>query len=276
MTPNDDLGRHLSTGLSGLAGSSSPDYLDDILTRSVRTRQRRAWPFASRPLYPDGVPHLRAGWLVGRFLHMTPMVRLGLVAAVSLALGVAVAPLLGSAPSGVVQVVASPPPDASPAASAGPDMSAAWFTGMLVQGSLQGTPTTTVKDDVQQDRGYEAVDLIFRTDDPRFNGTASSRWNQDSYAVPGAQKVNVQVNTYQIVNDRSTNPLGSTEGTWDCQGTSLVASSASTVTSANGEDSICTGGGDYAGLSAIMFIEDPGGRSKVSGAIFPGDLPPSP
>ena len=207
---------------------------------------------------------------------MTPMVRLGLVAAASLALGVGVAPLLGSAPSGTVQVVASPPPGASPAASAGPDMSAGWFSGTMVHGSLQGTPTTTVVGGVQQDRGYESVNLTFRSDDPRFEGTASSRWNQDSYLAPGAKEVGVQVYTYQIVNSRNTNPLGTTDGTWDCTGVSVVPGSSDSAVSTTGENSVCTGSGDYAGLSAIMVIDYSAEPYKVTGAIFPGDLPPSP
>ena len=48
MTPIDGLERQLTTGLTDLAGTSTPDYRDDILRQVARTRQRPTWTFPER------------------------------------------------------------------------------------------------------------------------------------------------------------------------------------------------------------------------------------
>ena len=48
MTPDGRLDRDLPARLSDLGGTAAPDYLDDILGRTVRTRQRPAWTFPGR------------------------------------------------------------------------------------------------------------------------------------------------------------------------------------------------------------------------------------
>ena len=57
MTPIDGLERQLTTGLTDLAGTSAPDYRDDILRQVARTRQRPTWTFPER-WTPHGC-HLR-------------------------------------------------------------------------------------------------------------------------------------------------------------------------------------------------------------------------
>ncbi len=48
MTPHDRLDRQLTAGLNLLAGSSTPNYQNDILRQVARTRQRPAWSFLER------------------------------------------------------------------------------------------------------------------------------------------------------------------------------------------------------------------------------------
>jgi len=88
MMPNDRFGGTVSAWLQERAGSGAPDYLDDILGRTARTRQRPGWTSIERWLPMDATlrlaPAPRLAWL---------LVVLGLV----LALAAAVA-LVGSAP----------------------------------------------------------------------------------------------------------------------------------------------------------------------------------
>ena len=48
MTPIDRFERHLPDRLAELANPHVPDYFDDLLTRTRRSRQRRAWTFLER------------------------------------------------------------------------------------------------------------------------------------------------------------------------------------------------------------------------------------
>jgi hypothetical protein len=115
MTPHDPLEAQLAESLAGVAGSGPPDYLDDILRRSSRTRQRRAWPF-QRSVFPARAPHERAGWRTGRSL-MTPILRIAAVAALALAVGVVIDPF---GPSTTPYGVSDPTPSASPGPSPAP------------------------------------------------------------------------------------------------------------------------------------------------------------
>jgi Tol biopolymer transport system component len=70
MTPDERLEADLSAGLTDLAGTSTPDYRNDILRQVARTRQRPAWTIPERWLpmtvitRPGLAPPLRLAWLL--------------------------------------------------------------------------------------------------------------------------------------------------------------------------------------------------------------------
>jgi hypothetical protein len=79
MTLNDGFERTVSTWLDERAGHGAPDYLDEILTRTIRTRQRPWWSSPER-------------WLpVQTTLRFTPVPRIALVLLVLVALVAALA-----------------------------------------------------------------------------------------------------------------------------------------------------------------------------------------
>ena len=53
MTLNDGFERTVSDWLADQAGQGSPAYLDEILSRTTRTRQRPAWSSLERWLPVD-------------------------------------------------------------------------------------------------------------------------------------------------------------------------------------------------------------------------------
>lgn len=113
MTPDEILERRLKASMAGVALSGSPDYLDSILSRSRRTRQRPARFLWQRSVFPAGAPLESAGWLDGRH-HMTPMLRIAAVAALAVAVGTGVIGLRSatnvSTPGPSPSVIASPAP----------------------------------------------------------------------------------------------------------------------------------------------------------------------
>ena len=71
MMPNDRSDRDLPARLVDLGGSNAPDYADDILARTARTRQRPAWtfperwiPMTVRTTASTAAPPLRMAWMV--------------------------------------------------------------------------------------------------------------------------------------------------------------------------------------------------------------------
>ena len=77
---DDRLERALSDAIADLAGSGSPGYLDDILERTSRTRQRPWWTFP------------------GRYMIMAPTLKFAVAAGLAFILGLSVSPLV--VPSG--------------------------------------------------------------------------------------------------------------------------------------------------------------------------------
>ena len=73
---DDRLERALSDAIADLAGTASPDYLDDILERTSRTRQRPWWTFP------------------GRYTIMTPTLKFAAAAGLAFVLGLGVSPLI--------------------------------------------------------------------------------------------------------------------------------------------------------------------------------------
>jgi dipeptidyl aminopeptidase/acylaminoacyl peptidase len=89
MTPIDRFERHLPSALTELAAPNTPDYLPDILGRTVATRQRAAWASIERwlpvQLTTSRVPGSRMPWR-----------QLGVVALLTLLLAAALVAYVGS------------------------------------------------------------------------------------------------------------------------------------------------------------------------------------
>jgi hypothetical protein len=66
-------------------------------------------------------------------------------------------------------------------------------------------------------------------------------------------------------------------GGWACSDSRLLRGSASSSEAVTGGTFVCAGDGDYAGLSAILVLEEAGGFTEdIVGLIFSGELPPMP
>ncbi len=88
---DDRLERALGDAIADLAGTGSPDYLDDILERTSRTRQRPWWTFP------------------GRYTIMTPTFRFAATAGLAFVLGLGISPLILPSGEGGIGGPAGPP-----------------------------------------------------------------------------------------------------------------------------------------------------------------------
>ena len=263
MTPNDGLERHLAEGLANLAGTGNANYLDDVLGRSVRTRQRRAWPF-QRSVFPAHAPQEHAGRPTWRFQDMNIVLRYGVIAALALTLGVGLAPIIGSHG----QNVTAPSPSPSPRPTADPASAPALVSGTLVLASSCTPFTTTFDNGVEHDRGARCEPQTWTTTDARLSGSAVATWNQDVYGAAGTNRIIVSNGVYDIHNDG---------GSWRCVAdASFLPYSDSATAGPEAERSVCVGAGDYTGLSAVVVLDWMKDPVSLSGAIFPGQIPPLP
>ena len=79
---DDRLERALSDAIADIAGTGAPDYLDDILERTSRTRQRPWWTFP------------------GRYTIMAPTFKFAVTAGLAFVLGLGLSPLITSSGEG--------------------------------------------------------------------------------------------------------------------------------------------------------------------------------
>ncbi len=263
MSANDGLERHLAEGMAGLARTGAPDYLDDVLRRSVRTRQRRAWLPFQRSVFPARAPHERTGSTTGRFQLMTNL-KFAAIATIAVAIGLGVAPYLGS-PS--PNLSAGPSPSASPAASPFPAVAPAWVTGTITLAPTCADASTTTEPGVRHEVGYQCEAQTWTLSDPRLTGAATTTWNADVYRVDGAE-VTVSAGTYDLRNDG---------GGWLCHYASDLAHGSGLFTNADNDETVtCLGNGGYEGLTAILVNDWTKDPVTVTGLIFPGEVPPVP
>lgn len=152
MTPIDPFERQLPVALTRLADPRTPDYLTDILGRTVRTRQRPAWRSLER-------------WLP--VLSLTSPRLIGLLAAAALAIA-----LLGSALLGVGGGPAPGPSTPSPSTSPSLDPSAAASpTAAQLPGGLLGGWVAPSRGTAAEDPTVTFIQL-----GARFEGVATSLW----------------------------------------------------------------------------------------------------
>jgi hypothetical protein len=104
---DDRLERALSDAIADIAGTGAPDYLDDILERTSRTRQRPWWTFP------------------GRYTIMTPTLKFAAVAAAAFVLGLSVSQIISPSGEGGIAGPGGP-------AAEGPPGDQAFPTGTFV------------------------------------------------------------------------------------------------------------------------------------------------
>jgi hypothetical protein len=114
-------------------------------------------------------------------------------------------------------------------------------------------------DGVLQRRG-PSYSYEFRSEDPRIAGRAVWTGNGDRYQAE--PMFEIQSTTWEIVNDG---------GRWFGPGRSIRGQGF-------GETNFMelTGEGDYEGLSAFLILDFGLGGGRFRGAIFPGEMPPTP
>jgi hypothetical protein len=140
-----------------------------------------------------------------------------------------------------------------------------WVTGSVQPASSCSGPDTEMDGDVNRYRNVECSPQAWTSSDPRLTSEVVRRWNQDVHHT-GEGSVEVGTDAAYLRNDG---------GSWACSnnyvepGFSGAGSHAQTFT--------CVGDGGYAGLSAILVLEDVGrSAEEFIGLVFFGDFPPLP
>jgi hypothetical protein len=154
---------------------------------------------------------------------------------------------------------ADPSPDPAPAST--------WITGNVQPAPSCTDPDLEIDGDVRRERNGECSPQTWTSSDPRLTGEVSWRWNVDTYQSDEGS-ISVAMDAAYLRNDG---------GGWACSsGGDLVDGSGMSVAGTT-STMTCVGDGGYAGLSAVLVLEDAGGfSSDIVGLIFSGDLPPLP
>jgi hypothetical protein len=142
---------------------------------------------------------------------------------------------------------------------------AVWVTGNVQPAPSCSAPGSQLDGDVERLRDVECSPQTWTSSEPRLTGEVVRRWNQDIYRT---DEGSIEVGTDAAY-------LGNDGGSWACSNTyvgqdfSEPGFGPATFT--------CTGDGGYAGLSAILTLEDAGGNvEEFTGLVFTGDFPPPP
>ncbi len=243
---DDRLERALSEAISDLAGSSTPDYLNDILERTSRTRQRPWWTFPRR------------------YLSMTATLKFATAASLAFVLGVGVAPLLLPSNDGSA-VGPSAAQSSSPQADAVEGVRAVTFSGRWQSaGALDSDDETTSYGDPVSTRGSLSHHRVLEMSDPRLDGEVTVSYNQDWYEDLGVVVYN---SSFRIDND---------QGAW-VERPGLVMRFPDDAPSA--KTTVLVGEGAYDGLIAIAEIDWQSwntGIFDIRGVIVAGTAPPAP
>jgi hypothetical protein len=275
MSPDERLEQALSEGLVILAGRAAPSYADDVLARSIRTRQRRAGLPFQRSAYPRRAPVAQLASATGRSLHMSSVIRFA--GAASLALGAWFAIVSLGPGSGPGQPLAAPAAsaDASPAMSPGASPSStstpgqpAWVTGTITLSDSCRDPETTIEKGVGiHHRGYRCEPQTWTTSDPRLSGSAALNWDADTFPTEGGQAT---------VN-RATTEVSNDGGAWRCDSDPVFTHGPTMFgEQLNPPSSLCRGSGAYEGLAAIVVVDSSATPRTIEALIMPAvSLPAS-
>jgi len=243
---DDRLEQALSDAIADLAGSRTPDYLNDILERTSRTRQRPWWTFPRR------------------YLSMTATLKFATAASLAFVLGIGVAPfLLPSNGDGAVGPSAAQ--SSSPEADAVEGVPAVTFSGRWQSaGALESDDETTSYDYPLSTRGSLSRHRMLEMSDPRLDGEITASYNQDWYEDLGVVVYN---SSFRIDNE---------QGAW-VERPALVMRFVDDATTA--KTTILVGEGTYDGLVAIAEIDWQSwntGMFDIRGIIVAGTAPPAP
>jgi hypothetical protein len=154
----------------------------------------------------------------------------------------------------------SPAPSEVPTAMAG-----VWVTGTMGPTPGQRTSGTRMVEGVEYEF-YHDTDFTIEMSDPRLTGSLSQAYLQIQHPVAGQRPIRVYTGEYRIENEG-----GSWEGTLaGMQG--RAPGPGWTIT----DTGLLVGSGAYEGLTAYLEFEFglPSEPVPVTGAIFPGGLPP--
>ena len=146
-----------------------------------------------------------------------------------------------------------------------------WVTGTVqVASSCSGPDSIEVDGDVRHEWVIECSPQTWTSSDPRLTGEVSRRWNEDVFQTDEGS-ITVAMDAAYLRND---------DGGWACSNSSLLRGSGMSSEDVTGETftHTCIGDGGYAGLSAILVLDQAGaGNSEgIVGLIFSGDFPPLP
>jgi hypothetical protein len=142
-----------------------------------------------------------------------------------------------------------------------------WVTGDIrFAPGCSGPDSSEMDGDVLRVRNIECSPQTWTSSDPRLTAEVARRYNEDTYQVDEGS-ISVGTDTADLRNDG---------GGWACSTISLLEGSGDTSQRVTGDTVTCTGDGGYAGLSAVLIIEQVGRSEGFSGLIFYGDIPPLP
>jgi hypothetical protein len=229
--------RLLADGLADFAPSRAPDQLRPEIERTLsHVRPRPRW----LTILKEPPMRYRSQLAFG-----SPTARVAALAAVTMLLAIVGA---GALVAGAQSP--SPAPPEVPTA-----MQPAWVTGTLSGGEPIGV----------QSGFFHTTDTLIEMSDPRLSGTLSQVFTVVKHPVAGDDTIRVFTGEYRIENEG-----GSWEGT--NLGMERGAGPWDTVT----DTGVLVGSGAYEGLTAYLMFDwsilSP--PYEVTGAIFPGDLPP--
>ena len=166
------LERALSEAIADLAGTSAPDYLDDILERTARTRQRPWWTFP------------------GRYTAMTPTLKFATAATAAFALGIGASMLVLPQTGGPSIAPAAQEPSASPDPGFVLPFPPAEFTAEWQLGDR------APYDENVTATGERYEWTVTTTSDPRLDGAIVS-----TFQYPGVAGWPSHVSVFELAND---------------------------------------------------------------------------
>jgi hypothetical protein len=140
-----------------------------------------------------------------------------------------------------------------------------WVTGNISFAPGCTSPDSDEVDGaVRRSRNVECSPQAWTSSDLRLTAEVSRWYNEDTFQTDEGS-ITVSADAAYLRND---------DGDWACSATSLLEGSGSSSKDVGGFTFTCTGDRDYAGLSAILVVEQGTRSEKFVGLIFSGDFPP--
>jgi hypothetical protein len=227
--------------------TARPGAADRIITQARRSRPSPRWLAILKE------PPMRHA---SRVVVGSPTARVAAFAAVTLLLATLGA---GALVAGAQSPSPAPPEDASV-------MEPAWVTGTAGSGTTPPPSRTEFVDGVVYEYHYPTEGTVpIEMSDPRLTGTVSAVWTLVKHFVSGDDTIRAFTGEYLIENEG---------GSWEGTMTGMERGSGPwhTVT----DTGVLVGSGDYEGLTAYLIFDWTYSLPEptVTGAIFPGELPP--